>query len=296
MIVLSLMFFSFSFVVFSITTVVYLAYWITNKKWVGQTGTTLTVVGWFSILLTLVFRGIESGHIPWSNLFESTVLLVFVMTTGYLVMEYKYKFKVMGFFSNLIAVICLSSVSLLPFKYKSVEPLNPALQNKWKWLQELLEPVGLKSYAIGWLDVHVFVTFVGYAAFALSFGVAIMYLIRTRADEKKKVGVMMSRLPEAKALDDLSYRAIAWGFPFITAGIVTGAVWANYAWGTYWSWDPKETWSLIAWFIYAGYLHSRITKGWKGRKAAYVSILGFMSIIFLYWGVSFILPGLHAYA
>ena len=86
------------------------------------------------------------------------------------------------------------------------------------------------------------------------------------------------------------------GFPFLATGIVSGAVWANYAWGTYWSWDPKETWSLITWFIYAAYLHARVTRGWRGKRAAYISIAGFLAVIFLYWGVSFVLPGLHAYA
>ena len=123
-----------------------------------------------------------------------------------------------------------------------------------------------------------------------------MYLLKVRNEAKGGGHFLIERFPKARVLDELSYRGIVWGFPFLSIGIVTGAVWANYAWGTYWSWDPKETWSLITWFIYAAYLHARVTRGWRGKKAAYISILGFLAIIFLYWGVSFILPGLHAYA
>jgi len=146
------------------------------------------------------------------------------------------------------------------------------------------------------LEIHVFVIFIGYAAFALSFGVSIMYLIKTRHKEKGKDNAILNVLPPESVLDELSYKSIAWGFPFLTLGIITGAVWANYAWGSYWTWDPKETWSLITWFIYAAYLHARITKDWRGKRAAWISILGFISLLFLYWGVSFILPSLHTYA
>jgi len=96
-------------------------------------------------------------------------------------------------------------------------------------------------------------------------------------------------------LDDLNYRAIMIGFPLLTIGIITGAAWANYAWGTYWSWDPKETWSLIVWFIYAAFLHARFTKGWVGKLAAWLSIIGFAATIFCYLGVNLFLSGLHSY-
>ena len=174
--------------------------------------------------------------------------------------------------------------------------MNPALQNKWHWLMDVLRPFGLEKYAIGWLDFHVFTTFIGYAGFAISFGLSIIYLLKERSEAKGTQEGVMGAFPEARILDELSYRAIAWGFPFLATGIVSGAVWANYAWGTYWSWDPKETWSLITWFIYAAYLHARVTRGWRGKRAAYISIVGFLAVIFLYWGVSFVLPGLHAYA
>jgi cytochrome c-type biogenesis protein CcsB len=112
---------------------------------------------------------------------------------------------------------------------------------------------------------------VGYAAFAVSAGVAVMYLMKAKREERKVTGGVVALFPSTRVLDDLVYKSIIWGFPFLTAGIITGAAWANYAWGTYWSWDPKETWSLIVWLVYAAFLHARVTRGWHGRRAAILS-------------------------
>ncbi len=295
-VILSLMFFTMAFAFYAMTTLCYIGNWVFRKDWMGQTATIMSYIATFAMTMILIFRAAESGHAPFSNLYESMVLFIWCLNVGYLWMEYKYKIKVMGVFVMGIALLSMLAASLLPYRFKSVEPLNPALQSKWKWMINLFEPAGLQNYAIGWLDFHVFTTFVGYAAFAISFGVAIMYLLKVRNEEKGGGNFLVERFPKARILDELGYRGIIWGFPFLSIGIVTGAVWANYAWGTYWSWDPKETWSLITWFIYAAYLHARVTRGWRGKKAAYIAILGFLAIIFLYWGVSFILPGLHAYA
>ena len=295
-VVLSLMFFTMAFAFYFMTAVLYIGYWVLKKRWIGQTATAMAFIAAFAMSMMLIFRAIESGHAPFSNLYESMALFVWAMTIGYLLMEFRYKIKVLGAFVMTIAFLAMVSASMLPYKYKSVEPLNPALQNKWHWMVNLFGKLGIEKYAIGWLDFHVFATFIGYAAFAIAFGISIMYLIKVRYEDKGNMGSLMSALPESKLLDEISYRAIAWGFPFLAIGIVTGAIWANYAWGTYWSWDPKETWSLITWFIYAAYLHARVTRGWKGRKCAWLSVVGFLAVIFLYWGVSFILPGLHAYA
>ncbi|MFZ3072895.1 MAG: c-type cytochrome biogenesis protein CcsB [Thermodesulfobacteriota bacterium] len=295
-VVMSLMFFTMAFAFYFVTAVFYLGYWIFRKAWMSQAATAMTYIALLAITGMLISRAVESGHAPFSNLYESMALFIWAMTIGYIWMERKYRIKEMGAFIMTIAFLAMVAASMLPYRFKSVEPLNPALQNKWKWLVNLLEQIGLEKYAIGWLDFHVFTTFVGYAAFGISFGIAIMYIIKERFEAVKKANVLVDRFPESEMLDELGYRTIAWGFPFLAIGIISGAVWANYAWGTYWSWDPKETWSLITWLIYAAYLHARVTRGWRGRKAAYLSILGFLAVMFLYWGVSFILPGLHAYA
>ncbi|HHL39128.1 MAG TPA: c-type cytochrome biogenesis protein CcsB [Deltaproteobacteria bacterium] len=295
LVIMSLMFFTMSFAFYALTAVFYIAYVVFRKRWIGQAATSMTYVSLFSITMVLIFRASESGHAPFSNLFESMVLFVWAMTIGYLVMERKYRMKVMGSVVMTLAVVAMLSASLLPYRFKSVEPLNPALQNKWKWMVNLLAPLDLQQFAIGWLDFHVFTTFIGYAAFAISFGLSVMYLVKSRF-EKRGRNFLLDIFPDTNMLDELAYRTIAWGFPFLAVGIVSGAIWADYAWGTYWSWDPKETWSLITWFIYAAYLHARVTRGWRGRKAAWLSIAGFAAVVFLYWGVSFVLPGLHAYA
>jgi ABC-type transport system involved in cytochrome c biogenesis permease subunit len=295
-IILSLMFFTMAFAFYFITAVLYIGNLIFKKRWIGLTATAMACIAVFSISMMLIARAGESGHAPFSNLYESMALFVWAMTIGYLVIEFKYKLRVLGSFVMSIAFLALVSASMLPYKYKSVEPLNPALQSKWHWMVDLLGTVGLEKYAIGWLDFHVFATFIGYAAFAIAFGISLMYIIKEKFERTGKSNFLIDKFPSAKLLDEISYRAIAWGFPFLALGIVTGAVWANYAWGTYWSWDPKETWSLITWFVYAAYLHGRVTRGWRGKKCAYLSVLGFLAVIFLYWGVSFILPGLHAYA
>jgi cytochrome c-type biogenesis protein CcsB len=125
-----------------------------------------------------------------------------------------------------------------------------------------------------------------------------MYLVKVGKEEAvsgNPAGGILAMFPSVKVLDDINYKAIMVGFPMLTLGIITGAAWANYAWGTYWSWDPKETWSLIVWFIYAAFLHARFTRGWVGRRAAWLSILGFAATVFCYLGVNLLLSGLHSY-
>jgi cytochrome c-type biogenesis protein CcsB len=144
-----------------------------------------------------------------------------------------------------------------------------------------------------WLAFHVITCFFGYAAFAVSFGISLLFLIQHRWE---MISAGIGWLPNTKKLDEINYRAIVLGFPMLTVGIITGAAWANYAWGNYWSWDPKETWSLITWLIYAAFLHARITRDWRGRRMAILSLIGFMAVLFTYFGVSYILSGLHSYA
>ena len=152
-------------------------------------------------------------------------------------------------------------------------------------------PPALKSQ---WLTFHVITAMFAYGAFAISFGLGLMYLLKGRALAKSSHKT--SRLPSLEFLDELSYKIVGFAFPLLTLCIITGAIWANYAWGTYWSWDPKETWSLITWIIYAGYLHARLMYGWKGKRAAWMAVFGFLAVLFTFFGVNYFLPGLHSYA
>lgn len=277
-VIMSLLFFDMAFWFYLATMLLYIGYLIAKKEWLGQASTVMAVISTFAISMMLIFRTKESGHAPFSNLYESMTFFVWIMSLTYLFMEFKYKIRVAGAFVMAIAFIAMFATSQLPYRFQNIEPLNPALQSIW-------------------FELHVFSAFIGYAGFGLAFGMGLMYLIKSRFEEKKKPNFLIDRFPASSILDELSYKTVAWGFVFFTLGaLILGAVWANKAWGTYWSWDPKETWSLITWFIYAAYLHARVTRGWRGKKAAYVAIFGFLSTVFLYWGVSFVLPGLHAYA
>jgi cytochrome c-type biogenesis protein CcsB len=161
---------------------------------------------------------------------------------------------------------------------KEITPLVPALQSNW-------------------LIAHVITCFVGYAAFAVAAGLGVMYLLKKNGgNSAREAGNSQpGNLLPAAEIEDLIYKSMLFGFIWLSAGIITGAVWANSAWGTYWSWDPKETWSLITWFVYAITLHARYTRGWAGKRLAWMAILGFLAVIFTYYGVNFLLSGLHSY-
>ncbi len=270
--IFSLMFFDVTFGFYVAAAISYAAYSLFRKEWIGYNSTLLFFLGFLSNIATLTARTIEVHHAPFSNLYESMIFFSALVALIYLILEFRYKTKMFGVFLSVFLSLSFFVTNLLPFRMKVYENLNPALQ----------------SY---WLEIHVATMFVGYSAFAISFIAAVLYLAKSEWPN----GLMLKYLPNASVLDNLSYKSIAWGMPFLTIGIVTGAVWANYTWGSYWSWDPKETWSLITWLIYAAYLHARITRGWKEKKAAILAIAGFLSMAFLYWGVSFVLPGLHSY-
>jgi cytochrome c-type biogenesis protein CcsB len=215
------------------------------------------------------------GYIPLSNMYESLIFFSWTINFIYLILEWRYQQKIIGVFVTAFAFLAIALTSIVPGIEVKITPLVPALQSNW-------------------LTIHVTTCFFGYAAFAVSFGISILYLIRDRKEEQKETSSRW--LPSSEILDEVNYKSIIIGFPMLTLGIITGAAWANYAWGSYWSWDPKETWAAITWLVYALYLHLRITRGWRGRRAAYFAILGFAVVMFTFFGVTYLLRGLHAYA
>lgn len=258
-----------SFICYLIATFFHIIFQSIKKKLIRRSAIGLTGVGFVLQTVALIIRTIDSGHAPFSNMYESLVFFSWTIILIYFFLEYKYKLSIMGVFVTPLAFITLGYASVLPQDYRQIEPLVPALQSHW-------------------LEVHVVTCFIGYAAFAVAFVFGIMYLCKEYFKFKK--------LPSKELIDDLSYKMIAFGFSFLMLGIITGAIWANYAWGSYWSWDPKETWALVTWFIYAAYLHTRGIPGWRGTKSAYLNILGFIAVLFTYLGVNFLLSGLHSYA
>ena len=214
------------------------------------------------------------GHAPLSNLYESLVFGAWAIMLIYLVSEYRSKTKALGVFPSFFAFLAMAYASFSTNVDSKIQPLLPALKSNW-------------------LIAHVVTCFLGYAAFAVSCGISALYLLKTARSEEKRGVIGM--LPPLRELEEINYQMILFGFLWLSVGIITGSVWANSAWGTYWSWDPKETWSLITWFIYAAILHTRAMKGRRGSDTAWLSILGFACVLFTYFGVNFLLSGLHSY-
>jgi len=263
--------------------ILFLLYLVTHNKTLSLIANILAYLGFAAQTAAIGLRwyesyallGGEGGRAPLSNLYESVVFFTWTILLIYMIVDLKYKQRAIGAFVVPFAFLGMTWAQL--GLNDAIEPLVPALQSNW-------------------LTYHVITCFLGYAAFAVACGVSIMYLIKAGKEEgSAPAGGILSLFPSVKVLDDINYKAIMIGFPLLSLGIITGAAWANYAWGTYWSWDPKETWSLIVWFIYAAFLHARFTRGWVGRRAAWLSIAGFAATIFCYLGVNLVLSGLHSY-
>ena len=271
--------------ILSITTFIYglagfcyIYAWVFKKPSVGKAGTWVAILGLAGNTAGIALRWVESyrlgfGHAPLSNLYESLVFFAFTIIIIYLFIERKYQNRVIGAFITPIAFLALAYASMSPNISDRIQPLIPALKSNW-------------------LIAHVIACFIGYGAFAVACGVSFMYLVKHKSSDNKSS--MLNMLPDVDLLDDLNHRLVMFGFLFLSAGIITGAVWAYSAWGRYWGWDPKETWSLITWFVYATLLHARMMRGWRGKRTAFLSIGGFAAVLFTYFGVN-LLPGLHSY-
>ena len=193
----------------------------------------------------------------------------------YLVVEWRTRNKSLGAFVTPMAFLAMAYASFSPSVNSQIQPLVPALKSNW-------------------LISHVITCFFGYAAFALSFGFSVMFFLKGR-NRHGNTNLFLRIIPGQGTLEELNYQMVVIGFLMLTLGIITGSVWAHTAWGSYWSWDPKETWSLITWLVYATVLHSRMARGWTGSKIAVLCIVGFFCVLFTYFGVNY-LAGLHSYA
>ena len=256
----------------------YIFAWIFKRPAAGKLGTWISLIGLAGNIVGIVMRWVESyqmgfGHAPLSNLYESLVFFAATIVLIYLFIERKYGNRVIGAFTSPLAFLAMAYASLSPNISDRIQPLIPALKSNW-------------------LIAHVIACFIGYGAFAVAFGVSIMYLMKQISSDNPSS--VLGHLPDVNVLDELTHQLIMFGFLFLSVGIITGAVWANSAWGRYWGWDPKETWSLITWFVYAVLLHARLLRGWRGKRIAVLSIVGFAAVIFTYFGVN-LLPGLHSY-
>lgn len=265
-------------VIYLFTSIAYIGYAALRANPLGKGASLLAYLGFLVQTAAIIWRTVSSyrlgmGHAPFSNLYESMTFFSWCIVLVYLIFEGQVRKRIFGAFVMPLALLASAYAALLD---SGIEPLIPALKSNW-------------------LLIHVSVSFLGYGAFALSCGISIMYLIKAKSEGAKGNANPGGIIPDSRILDEYNYKAVAIGFPLLTLGILTGAVWAHYAWGSYWSWDPKETWSLIVWLIYAGFLHARIVGGWRGKRTAIISIIGFLGVIFLYLGVNLLLSGLHSY-
>ena len=218
----------------------------------------------------LICRGIGAGRFPLTNQYEFATSFAWALCLVSLIFIFKYKFRVLGVFAAPLIFLIIGYAAM---QSRDVHELMPALRSNW-------------------LVFHVSTAIIAYGGFGVAFVLSVIYLLRERM---KEGGFWDEHIPAREKLDLISYRSVSLGMLFLTFTILTGAIWAERAWGSYWSWDPKETWSLVTWIIYAIYLHLRLRRGVSGKGAAIFAVIGFVCVIFTYIGVNTLLPGLHSY-
>lgn len=259
--------FTLTVIFYLLSMVFYFINFIGKKEKFGLWGSRLVKIGFIIHTLAIISRAILAKRPPLSNQYEFATAFAWGIAMFFIIFESKYKYYSIGSFVLPLLVLIIGYAAMLN---REIRPLMPALQSIW-------------------LVIHVAMAIVGYGSFAVACGVSAMYLVKTGKKGEK------ANLPDAEILDKISYNAVIFGYLFLTLTIITGAIWAQRAWGRYWAWDPKETWSLVTWLIYTVYLHMRRTKDMKGRKAAMFSVIGFICVLFTYVGVNTLLPSLHSY-
>lgn len=262
--------FNITIAMYLISTVLYFIFFAMKKEKMGNYATQIVKIGLAFHTLALAARWIGAGRIPLTNQYEFATSFAWGIALCFVIFEKKFDFRAMGTFVTPIIFIIIGYAAM---QNKGVRPLMPALQSNW-------------------LSIHVATAVISYGAFGVACGVSGMYLLR---DKFKEDEFFTKHMPSLEKLDLISYRTISLGYLFLTLVMVTGAIWAESAWGRYWAWDPKETWSFITWIIYSVYLHARIVRGWKGKKAAMFSVIGFICVLFTYIGVNTLLPSIHSY-
>ena len=251
--------------------ILYFVFIAVKKDAVARVAVGLQIAGFILHTAALVCRGIGAGRLPLTNQYEFATSFAWGLCLVSLIFVIRFKFPVLGAFAAPVIFLIIGYAAM---QSKEVGELMPALRSNW-------------------LGFHVSTAIIAYGAFGVSFVLSIIFLLR---DRMKASGFLDQHIPDKEKLDMISYRSVSLGLLFLTFTIITGAIWAERAWGSYWSWDPKETWSLVTWIIYAIYLHLRLRKGWRGRSAAIFAVVGFICVLFTYLGVNTWLPGVHSYA
>jgi len=289
-----------------------LSYWISvtfpKLKITNKLGFTNVFISNLFISIILGWRWIESGYFPLSNLYESLLFFTWGITLVTLLVETATSLLLIGAVTTPLSMFIIGFATLsLPDGMQKAAPLVPALKSNWLMMHVSIMMFSYSTLIIGSLLSIVFLVLTQGKQVSLkgsSIGIASdlepnEYNIEIRNDASINTGmsegILEKKLSLLESLDNLSYRIIGLGFPLLTIGIIAGAVWANEAWGSYWSWDPKETWALITWLVFAAYLHTRITKSWQGKGPAILASIGFIVVWVCYLGVNFLGKGLHSY-
>ncbi|MGX8687894.1 MAG: c-type cytochrome biogenesis protein CcsB [bacterium] len=251
--------------------VVYFLFIAARREGMAKVAVILQTAGFILHTAALIVRGVGAGRLPLTNQYEFATSFAWGLCLVSLIFVYRYKFHVLGAFAAPVIFLIIGYAAM---QSRDVHELMPALRSNW-------------------LGFHVSSAIIGYGGFGVSFVLGIIFLMR---EYMKDQSFLDRHVPSREKLDLIAYRSVSLGLLFLTFCILTGAIWAERAWGSYWSWDPKETWSLITWIIYAAYLHLRINRGWKGKAAAVFAVIGFIAVLFTYIGVNTFLPGIHSYA
>ena len=251
--------------------ILYFIFIAVQKEMISRIAIIIQGIGFVLHTAALICRGIGAGRLPMTNQYEFATSFAWGICLVSLIFILKFHFPVLGTFASPVMFLIIGYAAM---QSKDVHELMPALKSNW-------------------LGFHVSTAIIAYGSFGVSFVLALIFLLREKIS---KGGFLDRHIPDKEKLDLISYRSIALGLLFLTFTIITGAIWAERAWGSYWSWDPKETWSLITWIVYAIYLHLRIRKGYEGKAAAVFAAIGFVCVMFTYIGVNTFLPGIHSYA
>jgi len=295
--------------VFAILLIAMISYWVnlslfTKNDFLSNIGRLCAITANGLLFFILCSRWVIEGYFPLSNLYESLLFLTWTLLTLYLYIESQTKTKLIGAILIPVALLinAFGNLTLSPEMQKA-SPLVPALQSNWLMMHVSMMLLSYGTLIMGSLLCLLFLVISQYQEVDFKqidktstplYNIMLDYY-ETKLVSPKKSTSELGKLKLLQSLDNWSYRIIGLGFPFLTVGIIAGGVWANEAWGSYWSWDPKETWALITWLIFATYLHARLTKGWEGRKTAILGGLGFFVIWICYLGVNFLGKGLHSY-
>ena len=244
-----------------------------GKTGFERAGRCLLALGFFVHLAALVLRYAIAGYTPITSLHESLSFFALSMAGFFIFLKRVYRVESLGcLFVPVLALLLIGALAAPA----AIRPLPPVLRSHW-------------------LPIHTVFAFAGNAVFFSGFLVSIVYLFIESGIKRKRMRDVSGRFPSLETLDLINYKCMSYGFPLLTIGIITGSIWAELAWGSYWNWDPKETWSLITWIMYAILIHNRLAIGWRGRKTAYMMIAGFVSVVVTFIGVNLFIGGLHAY-